>query len=1472
MSTPEYRLITTAEHLRAACEELSRADAVGFDSETTALDPYDGRMRLVQFAAPSAPPVLIDLDRFTGDGDAATAESLAPLRALLAAARPVKVAHNAKFDAKWVKRTFGVELGGVFDTMLASQLVSAGETEDRHGLAVVAGRYLGEEVDKTQQLSNWGGELSAAQLEYAARDAALMLPLRDALISRLKSDALVKVAQIEFECVLPVASMELAGIYLDAARWREQIEIVKSKRAVLAAELQGMLSEGVSQGSLFENARADINLDSHTQLTAALKRLGVPVPDSTRNWKLQPLAADYKVVEVLLDYRTVQKSLTSYGENILDEINPKTGRIHANFHQIGAPTGRFACLAGDTIVPTSAGFKRMRDIGEGDAVKTSFGFRKVLRSWMTGVRQLYRVRLADGRSIRATADHRFLTGRADVWKQLAELNPGDALFVSLKGAESGQAQETTRIEVPAPEVRSRKPVRLLTFGALPSLQPVVEYLDLEARPVEIESITPDEVEEVYDITVEGVHEFIANGIVVHNCTNPNVQQVPHAEEYRRCFRAQGENRKLIIADYCVAEGTRVATRRGLLPVEEVRVGDEVFVEDGGTAEVSSVIARGRLPISTLTLRNGYSLRATSFHRIRVLDASGSYVWRRIRDLAPGDCVAVQPGRGLHGDLPYVELPPPVSTHFNNNKELTTPRFAEEGLAEFMGYLAGDGTFGKNHVGWVVNLQDADAASGLKRRAAELFGIEVHDRGSYRGVAEFGLYSVPLVRWQKGTGPGKKFNCWSVSILASGLQRFSELIGFMSARKRGKLDGLLKRWTGKTVVGNMPNLQQKVRSLRLSGEARRLLNNTSSLGRPVTASLASVIEADYPEIAHRLGLSRLTLYGQMFLPVVSVVPSGEQPVYDLSVPGPMTYISDGFVSHNSQIELRILAHVTEDKGFIEAFNSGADLHRVTAAQVFNVPVAGVTREQRDFAKRLNFGVVYGIGAQRFSMMTGLPLSDAEQIMSRYFQTYRGLDSWLRDAARRAVREKQARTMSGRLARFNFDPEDRQAASLVQRNGKNMPIQGCVSGETRVFERTAGYVPVERLEGREVCVWDGARFARARVAYSGRKRLVKVELWGGHHIECSPEHKFLTTDVNGRTKWRTPGEFVKGNYVAVTEPPGEWSVGCRFPALRIGASHNASRASLADAADEPFGLGVWLGRLASDGTLRERQLNLLVAEHEEIILPRLRALSERFGHVSYRTQRGGRGTKLLHSLTVSALGLARQLNDAGLKSRVPDFAWQDSRVLAGYLRGMFDGDGTVTPDGPALCFGQGGKHLAWAREIQQALLLFGVESRLNLCADRINVCVRKRDARLFAEKIGFVNPRKQEKVEGIRALKQVSKIYGRAVRIKSVEFTDEWIDMYDVVDSETGRFMANGLITHNSSADILKRALRLLHDRLRGTTAEIVNIVHDEVVVEADADQSQEIAKVVEESMCAAGEEFVTRVPVKVETEIGDEWVK
>jgi DNA polymerase-1 len=77
---------------------------------------------------------------------------------------------------------------------------------------------------------------------------------------------------------------------------------------------------------------------------------------------------------------------------------------------------------------------------------------------------------------------------------------------------------------------------------------------------------------------------------------------------------------------------------------------------------------------------------------------------------------------------------------------------------------------------------------------------------------------------------------------------------------------------------------------------------------------------------------------------------------------------------------------------------------------------------------------------------------------------------------------------------------------------------------------------------------------------------------------------------------------------------------------------------------------------------------------------------------------------------------------------------------------------------------------------------------------------------------------------------------------------------------------------TSADILKRALRLLHESLRGTTGKLVNIVHDEVIVECDAAEAELIADKLDKSMCRAGEEYVKSVPVKVDVHVADEWAK
>ncbi len=336
-----FQVVRDADGVKKAFEELSRAPILGLDTETTELDPRRGDLRLVQLSTGSN-TFVFDLMPFRVDGTALNNEDLAPLRDLIANSRQTKVLHNAKFDAKWISHHLGCGIGKLFDTYLASLLIAAGESERRHSLADVAQFFTGTELDKTQQISDWSqAELSQLQVEYAARDAQVLVKLYEQMAERLKNDGLERVAEIEFECVVPIAEMELTGFYLDRDRWLTLLEEKRAQRAIVSSELQEMLSAGVAQASLF--GRTEINLDSQAQVVSALANIGVPLPQTTRAWQLQPLAEKYPVVQKLLDYRAAQKSITSFGENILEAIEPSTGRIHADFRQIGAPTGRFSC-------------------------------------------------------------------------------------------------------------------------------------------------------------------------------------------------------------------------------------------------------------------------------------------------------------------------------------------------------------------------------------------------------------------------------------------------------------------------------------------------------------------------------------------------------------------------------------------------------------------------------------------------------------------------------------------------------------------------------------------------------------------------------------------------------------------------------------------------------------------------------------------------------------------------------------------------------------------------------------------------------------------------------------------------------------------------------------------------------------------------------------------------------------------------
>ena len=247
--------------------------------------------------------------------------------------------HNAKFDYQFLFAEHDIRVQPIFDTMLAAQLLDGGEQGASYALGAVAERYLEEEVDKSGQREDWSGELSGRQIEYAARDAEILLPLYERLARTLEDEDLKLVSEIEFSAVAALAEMELTGIKLDLEKWQELAVTVRERRDRAAEELEAHFPE--PDGVLpLEGLGPRLNLNSPQQITDAFRSLGIELPD-TKVWTL--LKVEHPAAKALLRYRELQKKLGTYLETYANYIHPKTGRIHANFLQCRVPTGRLAC-------------------------------------------------------------------------------------------------------------------------------------------------------------------------------------------------------------------------------------------------------------------------------------------------------------------------------------------------------------------------------------------------------------------------------------------------------------------------------------------------------------------------------------------------------------------------------------------------------------------------------------------------------------------------------------------------------------------------------------------------------------------------------------------------------------------------------------------------------------------------------------------------------------------------------------------------------------------------------------------------------------------------------------------------------------------------------------------------------------------------------------------------------------------------
>ncbi len=211
------------------------------------------------------------------------------------------------------------------------------------------------------------------------------------------------------------------------------------------------------------------------------------------------------------------------------------------------------------------------------------------------------------------------------------------------------------------------------------------------------------------------------------------------------------------------------------------------------------------------------------------------------------------------------------------------------------------------------------------------------------------------------------------------------------------------------------------------------------------------------------------------------------------------VGEGFESlltaDYSQIEMRIMAHVSEDAGLIDAFHSGEDFHSVMAARVFDADAGAVTQAQRSKIKAMNYGLAYGLSAYGLALQLGIEPAEARGLMDEYFERFGGVRSYLHGVVDEARRTGFTETLLGRRRYLpDLTSDNRQRREMAERMALNAPIQGSAADIIKVaMLRVDAALAAEGLSSRPLLqVHDELVFEVAPGERAALERLVRQEM--------------------------------------------------------------------------------------------------------------------------------------------------------------------------------------------------------------------------------------------------------------------------------------------------------------------------------------------------------------------------------------------
>ncbi|MDK4679378.1 DNA polymerase I [Kingella negevensis] len=338
-----YQAIITPEQLAALVMRLQASSQIGLDTETTSLEHLSARLVGISIAFAAGDAVYIPVSHTLAAQQLDWDTISGSLKPFLESETLGKIGQNLKYD-QHVFKNHGIDLKGIVgDSMLASYIV---ESHKGHGLDELAERWLGLETITYESLCGKGAkQISFADVsieqatEYACQDADFALRLEQHLRAQMDAKQLEMYEKMELPVAQVLFEMERNGVFIDRAELAKQ-----------SAELGAKLLELEQQA--YALAEQPFNLNSPKQLQEILfQKLGIPTKGvkktakggfSTDESVLEKLADDYPLPKIILQNRGLAKLKSTYTDKLPEMISPQTGRIHTNYAQAVAITGRLA--------------------------------------------------------------------------------------------------------------------------------------------------------------------------------------------------------------------------------------------------------------------------------------------------------------------------------------------------------------------------------------------------------------------------------------------------------------------------------------------------------------------------------------------------------------------------------------------------------------------------------------------------------------------------------------------------------------------------------------------------------------------------------------------------------------------------------------------------------------------------------------------------------------------------------------------------------------------------------------------------------------------------------------------------------------------------------------------------------------------------------------------------------------------------